>query len=178
VIENLILVDEDDHQIGESEKISAHKEALRHRAFSIFIFKKNEQDCWQLLLQQRSQEKYHCGGLWTNTCCGHPRPGEETIKAAKRRLFEEMGVKMKLSYAGVFHYIAKFDTGLTENEVDHVFVGIYDNEKIEPNPDEVQDYRWVDLETVDKELSHDKLFYTPWFAEAFKHARRLLKETE
>ena len=172
--DELILVDAQDQEIGTASKQEAHEKALMHRAFSVFIFRQTEQGC-ELLLQQRNLEKYHCGGLWTNTCCSHPRPGEETLEAGKRRLFEEMGFEVDLTYAGVFHYIAKFDNGLTENEVDHVLVGWYKDEMIQPNKDEVADYRWVSAAEIENQIKAQPKAYTPWFAQALSIA---LKEKE
>src|SRR5690349_17076045 len=120
--EYLILVDEQDHEIGTEEKLKTHRDAKLHRAFSIFIFNKKG----QLLLQRRALSKYHSGGLWTNTCCGHPRPGENIDKAAHRRLQEEMGFDCNMKDVFRFTYKAPLDHGLTEHEVDHVFIGTCD----------------------------------------------------
>ena len=106
MIEQVILVDENDNAIGSQEKIKAHELAQRHRAFSVFIYRKTNNET-EILLQKRNAEKYHCGGLWTNSTCGHPRPNEETVTAGQRRLFEEMGIKATLEEIGVFEYIAK-----------------------------------------------------------------------
>lgn len=173
-MEKLILVDLQDNVLGECEKIKAHQDALCHRAFSVFVFRQNNHT-WELLLQQRHQGKYHCGGLWTNTCCGHPRPGETTVSAAERRLHEEMGFKVALHEVRVFHYTAKLDTGLTENEVDHVLIGFYKDETIAPNDKEIEQYRWDSIETIDEQLvkAHDA--HTPWFQEAYEYARAALE---
>jgi isopentenyl-diphosphate Delta-isomerase len=156
--ENIILVDKNDKAIGVEEKIKAHKKALLHRAFSVFIFdfKGN------MLLQLRAKDKYHCGGLWTNTCCSHPRIKETTISAAKRRLNEEMGIKCELMELFTFYYKTKFDNGLTENEIDHVFVGFYDkNPKI--NKKEADEYEWVSVRAIEKDIKKNPKKYTPWF---------------
>src|ERR1043165_5827412 len=117
--EQVILVNEIDDEMGVMEKMEAHQKAILHRAFSIFIFNnKNE-----MLLQQRALNKYHSGGLWTNTCCSHPRPGEDTAAAASRRLKEEMGIETSIAPAFSFIYQADFDNGLVEYEYDHVFIG-------------------------------------------------------
>jgi len=166
-LEKLILVTEQDEEIGALEKMAVHEKGLCHRAFSVFIFRNNRQE---LLLQKRHEEKYHCGGLWTNTCCGHPRPGEEIVAAGERRLFEEMGLKKKLSHVGVFHYIAKFKNGLTENEVDHVLVGDYDDEAIQANETEVSEFRWLPINIVLDELQKKPDDYTPWFKQAMNLA--------
>ena len=121
-MEKVILVDKTDHQIGEMEKQEAHIKGLLHRAFSIFIFNSKG----EVLLQQRALHKYHSGGLWTNTCCSHPRNGETTIQAANRRLKEEMGMSCALKEEFSFIYKAKLDNDLYEHELDHVLFGTTD----------------------------------------------------
>ena len=117
--ESVILVDEKDNQVGLMPKLEAHQKGLLHRAFSVFIFNSD----YELLLQKRAFSKYHSGGLWTNTCCSHPRDGEDTIDAANRRLYEEMGIETSLRKVFDFIYKAELDNNLTENEFDHVFYG-------------------------------------------------------
>ena len=139
-LEYVILVDENDRETGLMEKQEAHEKGLLHRAFSIFIFNhKNE-----LLLQQRALHKYHSAGLWTNTCCSHPRAGESIEQAAHRRLQEEMGFDCELYKKTSFIYKAEFENGLTEHEFDHILVGHYD-QAIHINPQEVAAYKWVDM---------------------------------
>jgi len=159
-IEQVILVDEFDRPQGTAEKLEAHRLGLCHRAFSVFLYRNNH--TIELLIQQRAKEKYHSPSLWTNTCCSHPRPEENTLDAAKRRLFEELGVKLPLHSIGKFHYIAHFDNGLTENEVDHVVIGELIDEKIEPNPDEVQDIHWISIADLQNELALHPEKFTPW----------------
>lgn len=173
-MKTVILVDENDNEVGTSEKLAAHEKALCHRAFSVFLFRKRD-DVWQVLLQQRHPKKYHCGGLWTNTCCSHPMPGEETLAAGKRRLNEEMGIQADLKEVGVFHYIAKFDNGLTENEVDHVLIGFYDQDKIDIDPTEISDYNWINLSDLESSLKTEPDIYTPWFEQAYKIAKKALE---
>jgi isopentenyl-diphosphate Delta-isomerase len=120
------------------------------------------------LLQKRADEKYHCGGLWTNTCCGHPRPHETTITAGQRRLFEEMGISAQLTEVGTFHYIAPFDNGLTENELDHVLVGELGNSAINLNPIEASDYRWITAKALQKEITLQPKRFTPWLNKALE----------
>lgn len=164
--EQVILVDKYDNPIGTAEKLKAHQENLCHRAFSVFIFRKTPQ--LEVLLQQRAQHKYHSPLLWTNTCCSHPRPGEDIIKAGERRLREEMGITTALRSLGSFHYIAHFDNGLSENEIDHVLVGWGAEEDITVNPHEVSAYRWVTVEKLQDELlAHPKQF-TPWLSKALQ----------
>ena len=154
----MILVDKNDVQTGTMEKMEAHKQGLLHRAFSIFIFNNNG----EFLLQQRALNKYHNGGLWTNTCCSHPLPGENVLNAAYRRLSEEMGFTTKLSPAFDFIYNATFDDGLTEHEFDHVFTGIYEGE-IKVDKTEVSDYCYKKLKDIDDSLQMHPQKYTEWF---------------
>lgn len=168
MLEHVVLVDKDDQEVGTMEKIAAHKKGLCHRAFSIFVFRRRE-GVIELLLQQRAQNKYHSGGLWTNTCCSHPRPNEALIDAGKRRLQEEFNLVLDLRKIGEFHYVAEFDNGLTENELDHVLLGEYDGTQVAPNPDEITDYQWMSFKEIDaalEEKGSDKRF-TPWFQEAY-----------
>ena len=156
--EKVILVNENDEQIGVMPKLEAHEKALLHRAFSVFIFNdKNE-----LMLQQRAFQKYHSPGLWTNTCCSHQRVGESNIEAGKRRLKEEMGFVTELQETISFIYKAPFDNGLTEHEFDHVMIGYYNSEpKI--NINEVADWKWMSLENVRLDIKSHPENYTAWF---------------
>ncbi|HRH82726.1 MAG TPA: isopentenyl-diphosphate Delta-isomerase, partial [Bacteroidia bacterium] len=123
-MEFVILVDEQDREIGEAEKMQTHKLGLLHRAFSVLIYNTKG----EMLLQQRAETKYHSGGLWSNACCGHPRPGEKIEDAARRRLKEELGFNCSLKFSFKFIYKASFENSLKEHELDHVFTGIYDSE--------------------------------------------------
>lgn len=154
----VILVNEQDIAIGEMEKIEAHEKALLHRAFSIFIFNSNG----DMLLHQRATTKYHSPGLWTNTCCSHPQPGEEIDAAAIKRLQEEMGFTTPLRRAFTFIYQAAFDNGLTEHELDHVFVGRYDG-TVNPNPEEVNNYKHENINTVAAQIEQQPELFTEWF---------------
>lgn len=164
--EHVILVDENDQQIGTAEKLKAHRNGHCHRAFSVFIFRQDAE--LKLLLQQRAKQKYHSPLLWTNTCCSHPRPGEDIIQAGQRRLKEEMNIDVALHSLGKFHYIAHFANGLTENEIDHVLVGYYNTEMIMPDPAEVADYRWITLDELRKELMDHPERFTPWLEKAME----------
>lgn len=163
--EMVVLVDDQDNELGLEEKIRAHEKGLLHRAFSVFIFR-NTGDVPELLLQQRNINKYHCGGLWTNTCCSHPRAGEEIVSAGERRLQEEMGLHAKLQHVGAFKYRAEFANGLVEHEFDHVLVGTYNGSKLEFNVDEVQSYRWLSIADLKSSLATNPEQYTPWLASA------------
>lgn len=163
--EYVILVDEQDNEIGTAEKLAAHANNLLHRAFSVFIFRDN--GTRELLLQQRALGKYHSPGLWTNTCCSHPRQGEDILKAGERRLQEEMGVKTSLKNVGNFHYNVHFQNGMSENEIDHVLVGnVSPTLAIQPNPEEIHAYRWMTIEEVHRELAAHPEMFTPWFKQA------------
>lgn len=161
-MEYVILVNENDEQTGIMEKVEAHEKAILHRAFSVFIFN-NEGD---MLLQKRAEKKYHSGGLWTNACCSHPRPGEDVTAAAERRLKEELGFSTALQKRFSFIYKAAFDNGLTEHEYDHVFTGMH-NGPIQPNLDEAEDYSYKSLSEIDDELNLNPDKFTVWFRIAF-----------
>lgn len=156
--EEVILVNEKNEMLGTMEKMEAHQKGLLHRAFSVFIFNSNG----QMLLQQRALSKYHSAGLWTNTCCSHPRPGEDTLEAAKRRLMEEMGMQNELRYKTSFVYKADFDNGLTEHEYDFVYTGISEKEPV-INHQEVENWRWMDVSEIKRELIRQPQNYTVWF---------------
>ena len=163
--ENVILVDEQDNQLGLMPKMQAHEKAVLHRAFSVFIFN----DKGELMLQQRAAHKYHSPLLWTNTCCSHQRDGESNIEAGKRRLIEEMGFKTNLKEIFSFVYKAPFDNGLTEHELDHVMIGNF-NGVPKINPDEVASYKWMTLEAVKKDIELQPNIYTAWFKIIFKES--------
>ncbi len=157
-MEYVVLVDEQDIETGVMEKIQAHHEGRLHRAVSVFIFNsKNE-----LLLQQRAATKYHSPGLWTNTCCSHPRPGETAGKAAIRRLHEEMGLNGNLTETFTFVYKAQFDNGLTEHEFDHVFIGVTDDLPA-PNNSEVADWKYMNIARLEADIKKRPEQYTEWF---------------
>ena len=167
---DIILVNEKDEETGTGEKMDVHYKGLLHRAFSVFIFNHKG----EMLLQRRALTKYHSGGLWTNACCSHPRPGETSIEGAQRRLKEELGFVVPLTEAFEFMYKAAFDNGLTENEFDHVFTGEY-NGIILPDPAEVMDYCYKPMEDIKKELSSSPEKYTAWFLIAFPRLEEHLK---
>ena len=161
--EMVILVDKHDNQLGLMEKIEAHKKAVLHRAFSVFILNDNN----ELLIQQRALSKYHSPALWTNTCCSHPRDGESVLDAGARRLKEEMGFETKLDSLLSFVYRAKFDNGLTEHEFDHVLFGYY-NDDPSINKLEVMDWKWVNLDFLKNDIIINSDLYTIWFKIIFE----------
>ena len=156
--EQVILVNENDEQIGLMAKLEAHEKAVLHRAFSVFIFNTEN----ELMLQKRAAHKYHSPNLWTNTCCSHQRDGETNIEAGTRRLQDEMGFVSDLEESISFIYKAPFDNGLTEHEFDHVMIGYY-NDEPKINFDEVSDWKWMSLEDVKVDIAMHPELYTEWF---------------
>ena len=154
----VVLVNENDEKIGLMPKMEAHEKGLLHRAFSVFIFNRNK----ELMLQKRSLKKYHSPGLWTNTCCSHQRDGESNINAGMRRLKEEMGFSSELREINSFIYKVKFDNGLIEHEFDYILVGEYEND-VEPNSQEVDDWKWIDLDEINDDIKTNPEEYTEWF---------------
>ena len=169
--ENVVLVDKNDNQIGLMPKMEAHLKGILHRAFSVFLV--NSQN--QILLQKRSANKYHSGGLWTNTCCSHPRDGENIIDAGKRRLFEEMGIKTDLKVAFNFTYKAELENGLIEHEYDYVLIGESNDSPI-LNKDEAEDCKWISIEEVRKDIMENEKDYTVWFVIAFEYFYKNFKK--
>lgn len=161
-MENVILVNKNDAEIGVMEKMEAHRKGVLHRAFSVFLFNDEK----ELLIQQRAHSKYHSGGLWTNTCCSHPREKETTEDAAHRRLMEEMGIDTDLTSQFSFIYRAELDNELIEHELDHVFFGHYNGEP-EVNPDEVADWKFMSLLQLQKEIAESPENFTVWFRIVF-----------
>lgn len=155
--ERLILVDGDDRAVGVGEKMRVHRDGVLHRAFSIFVF----DQAGRLMLQQRATGKYHSGGLWSNTCCGHPRDGEATEAAAHRRLGEEMGFDCELRSVARIVYRIEVSQGLIEHEYDHIFVGRYDG-RPRPNPLEVRDWAWRSAADLDAALRDRPQDFSGW----------------
>lgn len=155
---NVVLVDNKDHVLGEMEKMEAHQKGILHRAFSVFIFDYEG----KILLQQRAFEKYHGGGLWTNACCSHPQLGEDIRTGAMERLGYEMGLECDLQYLFSFTYKAKVENDLVEHELDHVLIG-KTNELPNPHPNEVAAYKWIDVEDLKNDILVNQQQYTAWF---------------
>jgi isopentenyl-diphosphate delta-isomerase len=166
----LILVDENDMETGTMEKLLVHQLGLLHRAFSVFIFNSKG----ELLLQQRADGKYHSAGLWTNTCCSHPRAGESIAQAIPRRLMEEMGIQCTTHFAFSFVYKTSFANGLTEHEFDHVYIG---NADLVPNPNllEVQSWKYCSLENLEAAIDLHPKMYTEWMKICLPHVKHHLK---
>lgn len=166
-MEQVVLVDEQDHPIGLMEKQAAHVTPHLHRAFSVFIFNSKG----KLLLQQRALTKYHSPGLWTNTCCSHPRDGETLEEATSRRLMEEMGMTCEMHEVYTFIYKAPVGQGLTEHEFDHVWIGRSDDTpKI--NREEVESWKYMSLSDLKKDIQLHAELYTEWFKITFEEMSR------
>lgn len=160
----VILVDGQDREVGALEKLRAHVEGRLHRAVSIYVFNARN----ELLLQRRAPAKYHCGGLWTNTCCGHPMPGEATDAAALRRLREEMGMTCGLEKAFEFSYRAELPGGLIEHEYGHIFFGRSDTTPA-LNPVEADRFAWRSLDAIGRRMARRPAAFTPWFRLVLPH---------
>lgn len=156
--EEVILVDASDRALGTAPKLDAHRSGDLHRAFSVLI----DDGDGNLLLQKRHSDKYHSGGLWTNACCGHPRPGEETLAAARRRLKEEMGIACALSPLGTLVYRADVGDGLIEHELVHLFGGKHSG-TVHPDVSEAEAYAWRPLEDILQEARSAPQRFTAWF---------------
>lgn len=170
--EYVILVDEQDAELGTMEKMEAHRKGVLHRAFSVFVFNADN----ELMLHRRALEKYHSGGLWTNTCCSHPRKGETVEQAAHRRLMEEMGFDCDLEVQFNFIYRSELDNELTEHELDHVVFGRFDGEP-NINLDEVAEWKYMSMDAVRDDIATNPEMYTEWFKIVFEEAYQYFKET-
>lgn len=164
--DHVVVVDAQDNALRTMGKLAAHEQGILHRAFSAYVVRERDGET-QLLLQLRATTKYHFGGLWTNTCCGHPQQGETPAAAGMRRLPQEMNFGCELRAIGSFIYRARSQNGLEEHELDHVLLGSFDGELPDPNPDEVDAVRWVGLAALDAELAADPNRFTPWFAQGY-----------
>jgi isopentenyl-diphosphate Delta-isomerase len=162
--EQLILVDESNRATGSAGKTAVHRAGLLHRAFSIFIV----DDRGRIVLQQRNRQKYHSGGLWANSCCGHPRPGERTIAAARRRLNEELGVSSALSFGFFSRYRTELDNGMHENEFVYVYFGRLQAQP-QPHPAEVADVDYLSCSEIDRRIKRDPDSFTFWFKHYFRN---------
>lgn len=164
--DDVVLVDEDDRELGRAPKLEVHRDGRLHRAVSVFVFDRDG----RVLLQRRAAGKYHSAGLWANTCCGHPRPGEAPLAAARRRLRAEMGLDLPLRPVGVFRYRAELDRGLIEHELDHVFTARLEGEP-RPDPGEVMEWRLAPIEQLERDLSAAPERYVAWLPPALACAR-------
>ena len=169
--EKVILVDKLDNQLGLMPKMEAHIKGVLHRAFSVIIFNSKG----EVLLQKRASTKYHTPNLWSNTCCSHQRQDENNIDAGKRRLKEEMGFITDLHNFDSFIYKVEFSNGLTEHENDHILLGVYDGIP-NPNPDEVDDWKWIGINKLVTDIKNNPEIYTAWFKIIMdKYSQSLIK---
>lgn len=168
--DELILVDIFDTEIGSCSKMEIHRRGTLHRAFSVFVVHDGK-----MLLQKRNSQKYHSGGLWTNACCSHPRKGEELLEAVSRRLCDELGVSFPVKEYFSFVYRVDFANDITEYEYDHVFLANYCGE-VYPNPEEIEELRWIDLAELKEELTYSPEHYTAWFTIAAPRVIKILNE--
>lgn len=171
--EEVILVDENDREVGSMEKLEAHEKGLLHRAFSIFLFNENG----DMLLQKRAAHKYHTPGLWTNACCSHPRMGETMDEALRRKLAQEMGIACPVKKAFGFTYKSQLGKGLTEHEYDHVYFGYFGGEP-KPNPEEVEDWKYAPIAGIKADLKVHPEQYTPWFKMLFDRITEYAQKPE
>jgi len=171
-MDKVILVDENNEEVGLMDKLEAHEKGLLHRAFSVFVFNLKR----ELLLQQRNKEKYHSGGLWTNTVCSHPKPGEKYEEAIHRRLKEEMGFDCDLEAVDCFIYKSEFKNGLTEHEYDCTFVGVSDSPIIKPDLEEVEGYKWINKDELLKDAKENPDRYTFWFKDILFGEKKIFKK--
>jgi len=169
-MERVVLVNEKDEFLGTMEKMEAHEKGVLHRAFSVMIMNSKG----EMLLQQRAFSKYHCGGLWTNACCSHPRENERTSDAAQRRLTEELGATYPVQFLYSFVYKAEVDGGLTEHELDHVFLAQTEKLPTAFNKEEVQAVKWVPLSEIESDIALNPHNYTPWFKIIFPKFRAFI----
>ena len=168
----VILVNDDDAEVGAMEKMEAHRQGKLHRAFSIFLFDEEG----RMLLQQRAADKYHSPQLWTNACCSHPAPGESISDAAQRRVMQELGIAPDLTPQFKFTYRAQLENDLVEHEIDHVFFGQWDG-KVNPNPAEVMDTRWLSIAELDAEIAAASEKFTAWMLICWPQVRKRWAQT-
>jgi isopentenyl-diphosphate delta-isomerase len=163
-MEEVVLVNEHDVEVGTMEKLEAHEKGLLHRAFSVILVNSKG----ELLLQKRAAKKYHSASLWTNACCSHPRPGESIEAAAERRLKEELGIHAKPTLAYSFLYKVELENNLIEHELDHVLIGKFDGEPI-ANPEEIEDWKYINLASLREDVKKNPMSYTHWFKLIMEH---------
>lgn len=166
----VVLVDKDDQEVGTMEKMEAHLKGLLHRAFSVLVFNSKG----EILIQKRACSKYHSAGLWTNTCCSHPKPNETIHQASARRLREEMGIVASPEFAYKFEYRAILDQGLIEHEVDYVLTATFDGMP-EADPHEVQAWKFISVDELRKDVNLNPNDYTYWFRQIIEHPLFMLK---
>ena len=175
--DSLILVDLNDNEIGCATKTEAHEKGLLHRAFSVFLYKKTGQKLY-MLIHQRAEGKYHSSGLWTNSCCSHPRQGESINEAVHRRLREELGVSAQAKEIFSFVYYHRFTPKCTEYEFDHVLIGEFDSEVKDYCKSEISDVRWISFDELKEGVKNSPEMYTPWFIIALRKVINTIEESK
>lgn len=163
-MEQIILVDTRDNEIGLMEKMEGHRKGVLHRAFSVLIYNSKG----EMLIQKRAKGKYHSGGLWSNACCSHPRPGEPMDGAVSRRLMEELNINLKPHFSHKFIYKIKFSNDLIEHEYDHVYVGTYEGEPT-INKDEIEDWKYINRDELKRDIEKNPSHYSHWFKLILSH---------
>lgn len=173
----VVVVDKFGNPIGTEDKLDAHRMGFRHLAFSVMIYRYNDGQL-EFLMQKRAANKYHSGGLWSNTCCSHPRPDENIIAASARRLDEELGIRdsLVLKDIGTISYRTKFDNGLTENELDHIVIAESNNVELDVNDKEAESCEWQSKQTIAEHLAETPQSYTAWFKLVFDKVNQHLEE--
>lgn len=172
-MEHVVLVDSEDNECGLEEKFTAHRHPAKlHRAFSVYIFN----DHGELLIQKRNRNKKTWPGFWSNSCCSHPRPKEPVITAAKRRLQEELGFACEIKFLFSLQYEAQFDNDWGEHEFLHVLLGCC-NGRVKPDPNEVEEFAFVDSNGLQDDMRASPSKYTPWFKICLPHVLSRIRET-
>ncbi len=170
--DKLILVDSRDNILGHETKENCHKgKGKTHRAYSIFIINKKD----QLLIQKRSKQKLLWPEYWANSCCSHPREGEDRITSGERRLTEELGFTTKLKLLLKYKYQAKYKDVGSENELNVIIMGVYNDETIKANPEEIEEYKWIGLKELEEDMKKNHKNYAPWFLIGFKKFINIFK---
>jgi len=163
-MDQIVLVDKNDHVIGQMGKMEGHQTGALHRAFSVLIFNSNG----EMLIQKRSKGKYHSGGLWSNACCSHPRPGEKMEDAVSRRLQEELNIQLKPNFSHKFIYKVKFPNNLIEHELDHVYIGTFDGDPV-ANKEEIEEWKYISTQDLKRDIEENPSNYSHWFKIILSH---------
>lgn len=174
--DEIILVNMNDDEIGCCEKMEAHRIPALHRAFSVFLYKKEGGKLY-MLLQKRAEGKYHSGGLWTNACCSHPRKGETLAEAVSRRMAEELGMAADVEEEFAFTYFHRFSEDCAEFEYDHVFSGKWEGE-VRPNPEEISQVAWMEFSDIEQKMMAQPDGFSPWFMIAAPKVMAVLRDRE
>lgn len=170
-LNDIVVVDYEDNQIGKTSKELAHSKGILHRAFSVYIINEKK----EVLLQKRNINKYHSGGLWSNTCCSHPTSNCDLLEFASERLYQELGIEAQLEEIGQFVYRNEFDNKLIEYEYDHVLFGVVTGEKVVPNVQEIDSFAWYKINEIEEMLIENPKLFTAWFFQSFHIFKNFIK---